>query len=163
MYINVKDERAMKTNRLPILIILFRFCSKVLFIISIYLCVCSCKTDKRIRISDQFKPLPSGSVQFTGYLEDYIHNSILHWNKGVVPYSGFVEMFRSGRSYFARGEMWGKAVRSGCMFYRYNQDQELKKILLTTVADLLTTIRENGSTSGCTKHLPENIVKTAGS
>lgn len=147
MSIKVKDERTVKTNRLPILSIPFRFCSKVLFIISIYLCVCSCKTDKRIRINDQFKPLPAGSVQLTGYLEDYIQNSVLHWNKGVVPYSGFVEMFRSGRSYFARGEMWGKAVRSGCMFYRYNQDQELKKILQTTVGDLLTTIRENGSIS----------------
>jgi DUF1680 family protein len=43
--------------------------------------------------------------------------------------------------------MWGKAVRSGCMFYRYTQDAELKKILETTVKDILTTQQSNGSIS----------------
>jgi uncharacterized protein len=43
--------------------------------------------------------------------------------------------------------MWGKAVRSGCMFYRYTRDAELKHILQKTVADLLTTRRANGSYS----------------
>lgn len=43
--------------------------------------------------------------------------------------------------------MWGKAVRSGCMFYRYTGDPELKAIMDETVQDLLTTQRENGSIS----------------
>ena len=59
----------------------------------------------------------------------------------------FVQMFRTGRKQFAQGEMWGKAVRSGSMFYRYTQDPELKGILRKTVADLLTTRRANGSIS----------------
>ena len=99
------------------------------------------------QVKDQLIPLPANSVHLQGYLEDYIQNSLTHWNKGVVPYSGFVKNFRNGRSYFAQGEMWGKAVRSGCMFYRYTHDPELKKILQATVADLLTTRRANGSIS----------------
>lgn len=96
---------------------------------------------------DQFTPLKANSIHFTGYFEDYIQNSINHWNKGVVPYAGFVEKFRSGREFFAQGEMWGKSMRSGCMFYRYTQDPELKKILQASVNDLLSTVRENGSIS----------------
>ncbi len=98
-------------------------------------------------IEDQFTPLPSKAVQFHGYLEDYLQNSLIHWNKGVVPYAAFVQMFRMGRQFFAEGEMWGKAVRSGAMFYRYTQDPGLKAILQKTVADLLTTKRANGSIS----------------
>ncbi len=107
----------------------------------------SCHTERRVKIQDQFTPLPANSIQLEGFLEVYIQNSINHWNKGVVPYAALVEKFRSGRSFFAQGEMWGKAVRSGCMFYRYTQDPELKHILKLTVADLLSTRRENGSFS----------------
>lgn len=99
------------------------------------------------KVTDQFTPLAPNSVYFNGYLEEYIQNSIVHWNKGVVPYRALAEKFRSGRSFFAQGEMWGKAVRSGCMFYRYQPDPELKNILAATVADLLTTRRSNGSIS----------------
>ncbi len=118
-------------------------------ILMLILCIgsLSFKSDNRIRVQDQFTPLPSGSIHLNGYLEDYIQNSINHWNKGVVPYSSLVEKFRTGRSFFAQGEMWGKAVRSGCMFYRYTQDPVLKEILKATVADLLSTKRENGSIS----------------
>ena len=107
----------------------------------------SCHTTKRVKIQDKFTPLPANSIHLEGFLEGYIQNSINHWNKGVVPYAALVEKFRSGRSFFAQGEMWGKAVRSGCMFYRYTQDPELKRMLQATVADLLTTQRENGSIS----------------
>jgi len=102
---------------------------------------------KEPSMNDLFFPLPANSIHFRGYLGNDIQHSVEHWNKGVVPYSSLVEYFRSGRDFFAQGEMWGKAVRSGCMFYRYSQDAELKKILDATVLDLLTTIRENGSIS----------------
>ncbi len=101
----------------------------------------------KLKVEDRFTPLASNSINFNGYLEDYIQNSIIHWNKGVVPYAALVEKFRTGRSFFAQGEMWGKAVRSGCMFYRYTRDAELKNILKATVADLLTTRRSNGTIS----------------
>ena len=86
----------------------------------------------------------------SGYLEEYIQKSINNWNKGKLPYHEFVNFFRTHAApQFALGEMWGKAVRSGCMFYRYTHDAELKSILDKTVADLLTTQDANGSIS-CT-------------
>ena len=96
---------------------------------------------------DVLEPLPPNSIQLYGFLEQYIDNSIEHWNKGVVPYKCFVDFYREGRPQFALGEMWGKAVRSACMFYRYNHDDELKKIIDATVKDLLSTQRSNGSIS----------------
>ena len=107
----------------------------------------TCNSENRVKVKDDFTPLPAGSIHLTGFLEDYIQNSISHWNKGVVPYAALVEKFRTGRSFFAQGEMWGKAVRSGSMFFRYTKDPELKEILRVTVADLLSTKRENGSIS----------------
>ncbi|MBN2580804.1 MAG: glycoside hydrolase family 127 protein [Pirellulales bacterium] len=101
-------------------------------------------------VEDQFTPLPPHAVRLGGWFEEVVTNSLEHWNKGVVPYAAFVQMFRTGRGSSAHGEMWGKAVRSGAMFYRYRQDPELKRILQQTVADLLTTRRENGSIS-CTE------------
>ena len=105
---------------------------------------------ERMRINDEIRPLPAGAIQMSGYLEEYIQKSIANWNKGKLPYHEFVDFFRSHAApQFALGEMWGKAVRSGCMFYRYTHDAELKSILDKTVADLLTTQDANGSIS-CT-------------
>ena len=99
------------------------------------------------KVHDAIRPLPAGAVRLDGFFENDIRNSIDHWNKGVVPYAAMVDFFRNGRSQFALGEMWGKAVRSGCMFYRYTADPELKEILSQTVRDLLSTVRPNGSIS----------------
>jgi DUF1680 family protein len=98
-------------------------------------------------VHDEMSVLPAGAIQLEGFFENDIQNSIAHWNKGVVPYAEFVQLFRTGRPKFAMGEMWGKAVRSGCMFYRYTGDAELKRIMRQTVADLLSTRRANGSIS----------------
>ena len=100
-----------------------------------------------LKTQDELFPLEAGKVQLSGFLEKDIQNSIAHWNKGVVPYPKLVEFFRTGRPQFALGEMWGKAVRSGCMFYRYTQDPELKRLMTATVKDLLSTERSNGSIS----------------
>ncbi|MBE0652524.1 MAG: glycoside hydrolase family 127 protein, partial [Bacteroidales bacterium] len=99
------------------------------------------------QVRDVIYPLAPNSIHLDDYFEKDIQNSISNWNKGVLPYPALVEKFRSGRSFFAQGEMWGKAVRSACMFYRYTQDPELKKILDATVSDILSTQRENGSIS----------------
>ena len=100
------------------------------------------------RVDDVFTPLPAGSVELTNYLENDIRNSIQHWQKEAVPYPRLVEFFRSGHPKFALGEMWGKAVRSGSMFYRYRADEELRQILAATVADLLSTTRSIGGGIG---------------
>lgn len=120
---------------------------KRLFIVFMALGGMSCVQEKNEKVQDVLETLPPGAVQLSGYLDGCIDNSMEHWNKGVIPYTDFVEFFRSGRPQFALGEMWGKAVRSGCMFYRYNHDPELKKVMEETVKDLLSTQRENGSIS----------------
>lgn len=111
------------------------------------LSACCQSPQPRVVVDDALTPLPAGAIQLKGGLEANIQNSLTHWNKGVVPYDSLVEFFRTGHDYFALGEMWGKAVRSGSMFYRYTQDPELKAILQQTVADLLATERSNGSIS----------------
>lgn len=114
----------------------------------IFLILLSCNEQKnRVIIEDKIYPLPAGAVKLDGFFEEYIQNSINHWNKGELPYDRFVDFFRNGRPQFALGEMWGKAVRSGSMFYRYTNDPELKQIMDETVTDLLSTQRENGSIS----------------
>ena len=100
-----------------------------------------------LRVADQLSPLPAGAVRLTGYFNRFIRRSLENWNMGVVPYAGFVRMFRQGRAMFAQGEMWGKAVRSGALFYRYTGDAGLKDCLRKTVADLLSCRRPNGSIS----------------
>ena len=97
--------------------------------------------------NDSLYPLPEGSIQLSGYLGQSISNSLTHWNMGVVPYDSLALLFKNGRSLFAQGEMWGKAVRSGCMFYRYNKDLQLKALLKHTVYSLLSYKKENGSIS----------------
>ncbi|WP_242155576.1 beta-L-arabinofuranosidase domain-containing protein [Aestuariivivens sediminis] len=96
---------------------------------------------------DVLFPLPSNSVHFEHIFEEAIQRSIENWIKGSVPYSALVDKFRTGRSFFAQGEMWGKAVRSGCMFYRYTQDPKLKNILDKTMKDMMSASRPNGSIS----------------
>lgn len=120
---------------------------KSLILLPVLLWSLSCYSNDRVKVDDIFFPLPPGAVQLSGYLDNCIDSSIINWNKGVVPYSRFVDFFRNGRPKFALGEMWGKAIRSGCMFYRYTHDPELKEILDITVKDLLSTQRENGSIS----------------
>lgn len=98
-------------------------------------------------MTDLFTPLPPGAVRFHGNIHDTLLTSMQRWNKDTVPYPALVQFFRDGRPQFALGEMWGKAVRSGALYYRYTRDPELKKILQSTVRGLLTTRRENGSIS----------------
>ncbi|MDR2642236.1 MAG: glycoside hydrolase family 127 protein [Planctomycetaceae bacterium] len=100
-----------------------------------------------IVVKDALEPLPARQVKLNGYLDKIINLSCENWNKGDVPYKETVEFFRTGRKQFALGEMWGKLVRSGSLFYRYNGDAKLKKILDDAVADMLSTQRPNGSIS----------------
>lgn len=101
------------------------------------------------KVKDVFTRLPAGNIHLTNYLENDIENSINHWNKGVLPYDTLCNLYRlDGKTKtIALGEMWAKAVRSGSLFYAYTGDQQLKSILQKTVADVLTTVRSNGSIS----------------
>lgn len=98
---------------------------------------------------DFMKPLPAGSLHLAGGLDREIRLSQKGWILGDVPYGRFVEFFRTGRPKFAVGEMWGKFVRSGAMFYRYTHDPQVAVRMKEAVEDLLKTERSNGSIS-CT-------------
>ncbi|MDR2706635.1 MAG: glycoside hydrolase family 127 protein [Planctomycetaceae bacterium] len=101
----------------------------------------------KIIVEDVFEPLPAGEVKLSGVLDNDIHKMHDNWNKQTLPYDKLADFFRKGRPQFAVGEMWGKAVRSSSLLYRYTQDVELKKILDATVADMITTQQPNGSIS----------------
>jgi DUF1680 family protein len=105
------------------------------------------KESQRVPVKDAFELLPAGQVRLHGYLDGVLKTSCDNWNKGDVPYKETVEFFRTGRKQFALGEMWGKLVRSGALFYRYTGDPELKTILDAAIADMLSTQRPNGSIS----------------
>lgn len=114
-------------------------------------------TDQGRPLGDRLFVLPPQAVRLDGHLDRYIRLSIRAWAKGVLPYKALVQFFRTGRPdaeyngqkfyLFAAGEMWGKAVRSAALFYRYTGDLELRQILKATVTDLLSTRRENGTIS----------------
>lgn len=64
-----------------------------LFFGLVFLSLLSCSKQKnREVIEDVFYPLPAGAVKLDGFFEDYIQNSIEHWNKGDLPYDQFVDM-----------------------------------------------------------------------
>ena len=97
--------------------------------------------------ADVLSPLPPGAVSLRGGLDRVIRKSIDGWILGDVPYHDFSRFFREGRPKFATGEMWGKFVRSGCMFYRYTRDAAVKARMRECVAEILAEERENGSIS----------------
>ena len=99
---------------------------------------------------DVMEPLPAGAVTLQGGLAREMQTSIEGWILGdTVPYHEFARLFREGRPKFAMGEMWGKFVRSGCMFYRATRDPRIKARMREAVEDLLGSVRANGSFS-CT-------------
>ena len=99
------------------------------------------------KVKDLISPLSDHSIQLHGYFDNDIHNSVEHWNKGVVPYDRLMEFYDNNvnRPNFAVGEMWAKAVRSGAMLYAYNKDPELKKILVNTVNKVFKYVQSNGA------------------
>ena len=109
--------------------------------------VCIAPTVLFASAADKFSPLPSGEIALNGGLERDIRKSIDGWILGDVPYHDFSRLFREGRPKFATGEMWGKFVRSGCMFYRYSHDEAIKERMKECVLEILAAERENGSIS----------------
>lgn len=46
------------------------------------------------QVKDQQFPLAPSSIKLHGNLENDIQNSLVNWNKGVLPYATFVDLFR---------------------------------------------------------------------
>lgn len=102
---------------------------------------------QNVKVKDVISPLPDHSIHLVNYLNNDIVNSVEHWNKGVVPYDRLMEFYDNNvkRPNFAVGEMWAKAVRSGAMLYAYNNDPELKDILVKTVNKVFKYVQSNGA------------------
>jgi hypothetical protein len=107
-------------------------------------------------VRDAMDVLPGGAVRFSGFFDRYIELSRERWIEGALPYAALADFFAAGRplegegqqvEMFAAGEMWGKAVRSACLFYRYKPDLRLRDVLTSTVYDLLSKRRANGALS----------------
>lgn len=122
---------------------------KVLFLAILLMPITAFANDGLKKVDDKIEPLPAGNVRLIGYFENDIQNSIDHWVKGVMPYEGVIEFFRTGRERFALGEMPGKAIRTNSLLYRYTQDPELKELTRNVVYSLMATAKSNGSIS-CT-------------
>lgn len=76
------------------------------------------------------------------YIEDFqLLNSKL-WER-------FVMQFRTEADNDAlwRGEYWGKMMRGACFVYSYTKNEELYKILTTTILDMLNSADEHGRIS----------------
>jgi len=122
---------------------------RVLFSVSVAAAVAVVSGAARGVEADVLRPLPAGAVTLSGGLARELRLSTEGWILGDVPYRAFADFFRKGRPKFAIGEMWGKFVRSGCMFYRYSRDPRIARRMKEAVDDILSTERENGSIS-CT-------------
>ncbi len=61
----------------------------------------------------------------------------------------FVQQFREFSDWDGgwRGEFWGKMMRGACMTYAYTKNEELYKILVDTIRDMMSTADENGRIS----------------
>ena len=101
------------------------------------------------KVQDVLRPLAPGAVQLNGGLDECLTVCRDNWCLGKVPERELADFFVKGRPFFATGEMWGKFVRSACMFYRYRPSPELKARIDAAVKDILSKERANGSIS-CT-------------
>lgn len=94
---------------------------------------------------DVMQPLPAGKIHLHGYLDKCIRLNQNKWLKKLLPWHDLVDLYRTPRKRSAIGEMWGKAMLGSALVYRYTGDEKLKAMLVATTADLLTTVRPNGS------------------
>jgi DUF1680 family protein len=107
--------------------------------------------------TDRVRSLPPRAVELRGVLGGRLDRTRRAWVEGAVPYDAFAEFFRTGRpvvhdaftdgELFATGEMWGKAVRTAALVYRYDGGPALAGRLARTVADVLASRRTNGTIS----------------
>lgn len=98
------------------------------------------------KVKDRLYQLPAGAVQIEGVFDELLRliteNTLKQLNYRVLA-----DYFRNKLDPFATGEFWGKIVRAGSLTYKYNGDQELKKILDDTVDDMLSIQTPDGCIS----------------
>lgn len=97
---------------------------------------------------NRWEPLTPGAAHFSGAAERYVQFTMTHQLLDAATWQRFVAVYRADSDtpdLGWRNEYWGKMMRGACLTYMYNGDDELYHVLETTVRDLMTVPRADGS------------------
>ena len=100
--------------------------------------------------TDELFEAPFGSFKYTGVYDRVVRFVESHQVKNKALWSAFVEQFKiqpDGEDDGWSGEFYGKMMRGACWIYKYTRDEELYKILESTVSYLLSCQEESGRIS----------------
>ena len=97
-------------------------------------------------ISNKFSFPMSGEIKTFGYVGEIINHTKKQQLFDEKTWELLVNQFKikSDKKNDWRGEFWGKMMRGACLTYRASKDEELYKVILNTVLDMLTAQEENG-------------------
>ncbi len=96
--------------------------------------------------TDRLYDLPAGSVTLTGAFDEKIR-LVIEGTLKRVDMHAVADYFRLTMNQFATGEFWGKLMRASCMACAYTGDAELRAIVDTAAADMMSLQRADGCLS----------------
>ncbi len=96
--------------------------------------------------TDRLFDLPAGAVSLTGAIDEKIR-LIAEGTLKRVDMHAVADYFRNTMDMFATGEFWGKLMRASCLICAYTGDAELRAIVDTAAADMLSLQRADGCLS----------------
>ena len=99
--------------------------------------------------------LPAGSVSLRGITDEKIR-IITEGTLKVIDMHALADYFRNTMDMFATGEFWGKIMRASCLICSYTKDPELRAIVDTAAADMMSLQRADGCLSTCPDHTQPN-------
>ncbi len=97
-------------------------------------------------ISNKYYFPVSGEIKTLGYIGEIINYTKKQQLFDEDTWKLLVNQFKikSDKRNDWRGEFWGKMMRGACLTYKASKDEELYKVILNTVHDMLSTQEENG-------------------
>ncbi len=102
--------------------------------------------------TDKLFDLPAGSVSLSGAFDQKIR-LVAEGTLKRVDMHAVADYFRHTMDMFATGEFWGKLMRAACMVTAYTGDAELRAIVDTAAADMLSLQRADG----CLSTVPDEV------
>ena len=99
--------------------------------------------------------LPAGSVRLSGFADEKIR-LICEGTLKVIDMHALADFFRNTMDWFATGEFWGKIMRASCLICGYTGDPELRAIVDTAAADMMSIQRPDGCLSTVPAHTQPN-------
>ena len=95
---------------------------------------------------DKQFPLRPGAVQLGGSFDEALR-LICRGILKKIDMHALADYFRNTADPFATGEFWGKLMRASCLLCAYTDDPELRQIVDTAAADMLSIQRADGCIS----------------